>query len=72
MRTGLIVAGIVIAAIGVAAFTGNFNFESKEKVLQVGELSASVERTRTVPQWIGGVAVLVGLGLVVAGATRKR
>lgn len=72
MRTGLIVIGIVIAAIGVAAFTGNFSFENKEKVLQIGELSASVERTRTVPQWIGGVAVLVGLGLVIVGATRKR
>ena len=71
MRMGLIIGGIILAAIGVAAFTGNFNFQSTEKVVEVGPLSASVEKTRTVPQWIGGVAVLVGLGLVVVGATRK-
>lgn len=71
MRMGLIIGGILLAAIGIAAFTGNFNFTSKEKVIEVGSLSASVDKTRTVPQWIGGVAVLVGLGLVVVGATRK-
>ena len=71
MRMGLIIAGIILAAVGVAAFTGNFNFQSKEKVVELGPLSASVVKTRTVPQWIGGVAVLVGLGLVVVGATRK-
>lgn len=71
MRMGLIIGGILLAAIGVAAFTGNFNFTSKEKVIEIGDLSASVDKTRTVPQWIGGVAVLVGLGLVVVGATRK-
>ena len=37
----------------------------------VGDLSATVQEEKTVPQWIGGIAVLVGAGLVVAGAMRK-
>lgn len=72
MRTSLIIAGILIAALGVAGFLGKLNFTEREEVLKIGDLSAEVERERTMPQWLGGVAVLVGLGLVVAGATRKR
>jgi hypothetical protein len=40
-------------------------------VVKIGGLSASVKQEKTVPQWLGGLGVLVGLGLVVAGATRK-
>ena len=71
MRMGLIIAGIIIAALGIAGWTGNLNFNHDKEVLKVGDLSASVQQEKTVPQWIGGVAVLVGLGLVVVGATRR-
>jgi hypothetical protein len=71
MRMGLIVAGILIAALGIAGFLGKINFNHDKEVLKVGDLSAKVEEEKTVPQWLGGVAVLVGAGLVVAGAMRK-
>lgn len=71
MRTSLIIAGIIIAALGVAGFLGKLNFTDQEEVLKIGDLSAKVEQERTVPQWLGGVAVLVGLGLIVVGVTRK-
>jgi hypothetical protein len=71
MRVGLIVAGILIAAIGIAAFLGKLNFNHDKEVLKIGDVSAKVEEQKTVPQWIGGIAVLVGAGLVVAGAMRK-
>jgi hypothetical protein len=71
MRTSLIIAGILIAALGVAGFLGKLNFTDQDEVLKIGDLSAKVERERTIPQWLGGVAVLVGLGLVVVGVTRK-
>lgn len=71
MRMGLIVAGILIAALGIAAFLGKLNFNQDKEVLKVGDLSATVQEEKTIPQWIGGIAVLVGAGLVVAGAMRK-
>jgi hypothetical protein len=71
MRVGLILAGILIAALGIAGFLGKLNFNHDKEVLKVGDISAKVEEQKTVPQWIGGIAVLVGAGLVVAGAMRR-
>ena len=71
MRIGLILAGILLAAIGIAGFTGNLNFTQNKEVVKIGGLSASVKEDKSVPEWVGGIAVLVGLGLVVVGATRK-
>lgn len=71
MRIGLILAGLILAAVGIAAFTGQLNFTQDKEVVKIGGLSASVKQERSVPQWIGGLGVLVGLGLVVAGAMRK-
>lgn len=71
MRIGLILAGIILAAVGIAAFTGQLNFTQDKEVVKIGGLSASVKEEKSVPQWIGGVGVLVGLGLIVAGAMRK-
>ena len=71
MRMGLIIAGILLIALGAAAFTGSLNFTKDKEVLKVGEFSATVKQEKTVPQWLGGVGALVGLGLVAAGAMRK-
>ena len=71
MRIGLILAGIVLIAIGIAGFTGKLSFTQDKEVVKIGDLSASVKQDRSVPQWLGGIAVLVGLGLVVVGATRR-
>ncbi|HET6545608.1 MAG TPA: hypothetical protein VFG55_02550 [Rhodanobacteraceae bacterium] len=71
MRTGFIIVGIIIAALGVAAFIGKFNFNQDKEVLKIGDVSASVQQEKTVPQWIGGIGIIVGLGLIVVGATRK-
>ena len=72
MRMGLIIAGILFIALGAAAFTGNLDFTQDKEVLKIGELSASVQQEKTVPQWAGGAGVRIGLGLLVAGAMRKR
>ncbi len=71
MRIGLIVAGILLIAVGFAGFTGKINFTQDKEVVKIGGLSASVKQEKSVPQWLGGLGVLVGLGLVIAGATRK-
>ncbi len=71
MRTGFIIAGIIIAALGIAGWMGELNFNHDKEVLKIGDLSAKVQEEKSVPQWLGGIAVLVGAGLVVVGAMRK-
>ena len=71
MRIGLILAGIILAAVGIAAFTGQLNFTQDKEVVKIGGLSASVKEEKSVPQRLGGVGGLVGLGLLAAGAMRK-
>ncbi|MEO7324093.1 MAG: hypothetical protein ABIW82_04615 [Dokdonella sp.] len=71
MRMGFIIAGIILIAVGAAAFTGNLNFTQDKEVVKIGGLSASVKQDKTVPQWAGGAGVLIGLGLLAAGAMRK-
>ena len=71
MRTGFIIAGIIIAALGIAGWMGKLNFSHDKEVLKVGDLSAKVQEEKTVPQWLCGIAVLVGAGLVVVGAMRR-
>lgn len=72
MRIGLIVIGVLLVALGVAALTGNLDFTRDKEVLKIGELSATVARQETIPQWAGALGVLAGLGLIGAGAMRKR
>jgi uncharacterized protein (UPF0333 family) len=72
MRMSLIFAGILLIAVAAAAFTGKLNFTRDKDVLRVGNFSATVKQEKTVAQWIGGIGVLIGLGLVAAGAMRKR
>ncbi|NCT69238.1 MAG: hypothetical protein GXC76_16540 [Rhodanobacteraceae bacterium] len=71
MRTGLILAGLMLIAVGIAAFLGKLNFTQDKEVLKVGDFSATVQQQKTVPQWLGGIGVLLGVGLVVVGAVRK-
>jgi hypothetical protein len=71
MRIGFILAGIILVALGAAAFTGNLDFTHDKEVVKVGGLSASVKEEKSVPQWLGAAGVVVGLGLLAAGALRK-
>jgi hypothetical protein len=65
MRNGLIVLGIVIAAIGIAGFAGLIEFSQMKDVVEIGEFSAAVERKERPPLWIN--ATLVGAGALLAG-----
>ncbi|MGN6517938.1 MAG: hypothetical protein ACTHK2_00755 [Dokdonella sp.] len=71
MRIGFILAGIILVALGAAAFTGKLDFTHDKEVVKIGELSASVKEEKSVPQWLGGLGVVVGIGLLAAGALRK-
>jgi hypothetical protein len=68
---GMVLAGILVAAVGVYILVRGLNVTTSDTVLEVGGLKASVEQKRAVPSWVGVAAIVGGLVLVGAGA-RKR
>jgi uncharacterized membrane protein len=68
---GLTLAGILVAAVGIFILVRGLTYKSSNTVLEVGGLKASVEERRSVPTWIGVVAIVGGLVMVGAGARKK-
>jgi hypothetical protein len=65
-------AGLALLVIGGFILLRGLSFTSQKSVLKVGDFQASVEERRAVPAWIGGLAVVGGLILLVAGTRRRQ
>lgn len=68
---GLVLAGILVAAVGIYILVRGLSVTTSDTVLEVGGLKASVEEKRSVPSWVGVAAIVGGLVLVGAGARKK-
>ena len=69
----LSIAGIVLIALGLAALAyQGFSYTTRETVIDIGPIKATAERQKTVPlpPVVGIVAVLAGVGLLVAGSRK--
>jgi uncharacterized membrane protein YidH (DUF202 family) len=67
------VIGVVLIVIGLIGLVwGGISFTREEKVLDLGPLEATAERRETIPigPVVGGIALVGGIVLLVAG--RKR
>lgn len=67
----LTVGGVLIACLGAFVLVSGVSFTSRRNVLDVGDLKITADEQRSVPPWIGGAAVVVGVALIVAGAGRR-
>jgi hypothetical protein len=67
----LVVIGILIAALGVFLLARGGVFTTHRNVLTVGDLKITADEQQSVPPWVGGAVMLVGVGVIVAGV-RKR
>jgi hypothetical protein len=70
----LSIAGIALIVLGLAALAyQGFSYTTRETVIDIGPIQATAERRKTVPlpPVFGIVAVVAGVGLLVAGS-RKR
>jgi hypothetical protein len=68
------ILAIVLIVLGVISLAyGGINYTTREKVLDVGPIEATAERNRTLPlpPIIGGVALLAGIGMLVAGSKKR-
>ncbi len=71
MKLSLIIVGVIVAALGIASVTGKLSFQQKDEVAKIGDFSATVEKQKSAPQWLGIAAIVVGGVLVLGGALKK-
>lgn len=68
-----LVVGIILIVLGVVALGyEGISYTTREKVVDIGPLQASVEKKKTIPlsPVLGGAALLGGIVLVIAAARR--
>ena len=70
MRPAAII-GIVLLVLGAFVLFRGATYKSKDEVLRVGDLKASVEERHAVPTWVGGVALVAGIVLIASGMRRR-
>jgi hypothetical protein len=63
--------GIILVVIGAFILFRGMTYKSKDEVLKVGDLKASVEQRHAVPTWAGGVALVAGIVLLAGGMKRR-
>lgn len=70
MRPAALV-GILLLVLGAFILFRGVSYKSKDEVLRVGDLKASVEEKHAVPTWAGGLAIVAGVVLIAAGMKRR-
>jgi hypothetical protein len=73
MKTPTLI-GIILIVIAVFAFAyQGISYTSKEKVIDLGPLQMSADRTRTLPlpPIVGGIALVGGIVLLVVGSKKN-
>lgn len=65
-----LVLGIVLVLAGGYVLVHGIHYTSAHSVLQVGDFEASYAETRSVPVWLGALAIAGGAMLVVFGLRR--
>ncbi len=69
----VMIIGIVLMVLGVIALAyEGITYTTREKVVDIGPLKASVEKKKTIPlpPVLGGLALVGGVVLVIAGSRR--
>ena len=73
MKTNTLIA-VVLIAIGVVAFAyQGISYTTREKVVDIGPIHMTAEKTRTIPlpPIVGGIALVGGIVLLVIGIRRR-
>lgn len=65
------IAGIVLLVLGVFVLIQGGTFSQKRDVLKIGDLKVTASEEKTIPTWVGGAALIVGVVLLVGGARKK-
>ena len=63
--------GIVLVVLGAFVIFRGMSYSSRDEVVKVGGVEASVESKKAVPTWAGGIAIVAGIVLLAAGMKRR-
>jgi hypothetical protein len=69
MKTSILLA-VILIVMGIAAFGyQGISYTTREKVVDIGPLTMTADKTRTIPlpAIIGGIALVGGIALLVIG-----
>ena len=64
------IVGIILIAVGIIALAyGGFSYTKREKIIDAGPLQVSADREKTIPfpPILGGICLIGGIILVLAG-----
>jgi len=67
----LTLAGLALLLVGGFVLFRGLSYTSQKSVLKVGDFQAMMEERQTVPPWIGAVAVVGGIVLLITGSRRR-
>lgn len=67
----LSLVGILLLVVGAFIVFRGMTYKSRNEVLRVGDLKASVEEKHAVPTWVGGLAIVAGVVLLAGGMRRR-
>jgi hypothetical protein len=68
---GVLIAGVVLAALGAFSLIKGLSYTREESVFKFGGIEAKMQQEHRLPEWIGGVALGAGLVLVVIGLKKR-
>lgn len=74
MKMVINLLGICLIVFGISSLAYNgYTYTTREKILQIGELEVTADKENRVyvSPWIGGIALVSGLILVIAGQSTR-
>ena len=73
MKPAMMIGILLIVLGGLALAYQGFNYTHQEKVLDVGPLHATAEKQEhvSIPPVLGGLALLGGIALIIAGSRKN-
>jgi len=66
-----VVVGVLLIVFGIAVFAPGLRYPHQETVIDVGDFHAKVTERDRIPNWVGGVAIVIG-GVLLLGARSGR
>jgi uncharacterized cupredoxin-like copper-binding protein len=66
-----LMVGILLAVLGAFIVFRGLSYGSQHSVIQIGDVKASMEARRSVPTWVGGIAIVGGVLLIGTGVRRR-
>lgn len=71
MKASLI-AGLVLIAAGIFLILRPPHYAAEQSVFKVGGFEARMQQDRPLPEWVGGVVLGVGIGLLGVALVKRR